>query len=95
MGVRKKGRELRVRVEGQFTCNNAFLAVEAAKAGFGIAFVPDFHAQSAIDDGSVVRLMNDWCPPFAGYHLYYTSRRQNSPAFALLLAELRRRLKST
>lgn len=86
----KEGREVKVRVEGQFTCNSAPLAVEAAKAGFGIAFVPEFHVQAAIEDGTVIRIMEDWCPPFAGFHLYYPSRRQNSPAFMLLLGELRR-----
>ncbi len=87
----RDGREVKVRVEGQFTCNNAPLAVEAAKAGFGIAFVPKFHSETALTEGTVERVLEDWCPDFAGYHLYYPSRRQNFPAFTLLLEELRRR----
>lgn len=85
----KDGREIRVKVEGQFVCNTAPLAVAAAASDLGIAFVPDFHAQEAVDTGNVVPLLEDWCQPFAGYHLYYPSRRQSSTAFSLLLAELR------
>ena len=87
----REGREVKVRVEGRFTCNSAVLAVRAAAAGVGIAFVPDFHAFEALATGSVIRVLEGWCSPFAGYHLYYPSRRQNSRAFALLLEEVRYR----
>jgi DNA-binding transcriptional LysR family regulator len=85
----KDGRELRVRVEGQLVFNKASLVVEAAVAGFGLALVPDDHVTDALADGRLVRVLEDWCPPFAGYHLYYPSRRQQSPAFALVVDALR------
>jgi DNA-binding transcriptional LysR family regulator len=87
----KDGRDVKVRVEGQFICNDAPLAVEAAKAGFGIAYVPDYHVGSELTHGSLIRLMEDWCPTFSGFHLYYPSRRQKTPAFSILLDELRQR----
>lgn len=80
----KGGRELRVRVDGQLTFNNVTLVVEAARAGFGLAFVPEDHVMPHLADGSLVRVLEDWCPPFSGYHLYYPSRRQTSPALLLL-----------
>lgn len=87
----RNGREVRVRVEGRFTCNHAGLAVRAAEAGLGIAFVPHFHAADALAAGSVVRVLEEWCPPFDGYHLYYPSRRHNGRAFELLVDALRHR----
>ena len=87
----KDGRELKVRVEGQLVLNNARMIAQAARAGFGLAFIPDDHVQPYLADGSLVRVLEDWCPPFPGYHLYYPSRRQQSPAFALLLEALRYR----
>ena len=87
----KDGRELRVRVEGQLVFNSTPLIMKAALDGLGIAYLPEDHARDAIDDGRLVRVLADWCPPFAGYHLYYPSRRQVSPAFALLVEALRYR----
>jgi len=83
------GRELRVRVEGQLTFNNVDLIVRAAVAGHGIAFLIDDHVQEQLNAGTLVRVLDDWCDPFDGYHLYYPSRRQPSPAFSLLLDALR------
>lgn len=85
----KDGRAIRVRVEGQFTCNSAPLAVKAAREGFGIAYIPDYHAEESLNDGSLVRVMEDWCPRFSGFHLYYPSRRQKTSAFSILLEDLR------
>jgi DNA-binding transcriptional LysR family regulator len=85
----KAGRQLNVRVEGQLTFNKPSLVVEAAEAGFGLAFLPDDHVAEALADGRLVRVLDDWCPPFSGYHLYYPSRRQQAPAFALVLDALR------
>ena len=72
----KDGRELKVRVEGQLVFNNAALLLKAALAGFGLAYVPEDQVQPHIAEGRLVRVLADWCPPFAGYHLYYPSRRQ-------------------
>jgi DNA-binding transcriptional LysR family regulator len=85
----KDGRELRVRVEGQVTVNRPALMIDAAVAGFGVAFVPEDHIAAELADGHLVRVLEDWCPPFPGHHLYYPSRRQQSPAFALVVNALR------
>jgi DNA-binding transcriptional LysR family regulator len=85
----KDGRELRVRVEGQFICNGSAPMLDAALAGFGLAYVPEDTAQVHIASGRLVRVLADWCPFYPGYHLYYPSRRQPTPAFALLVKALR------
>jgi DNA-binding transcriptional LysR family regulator len=87
----KDGRELKVRVEGQLVFNNAFQLIDAALAGFGLAYVPEDLAQPYLAKGRLKRVLGDWCPPWPGYHLYYPSRRQTSPAFALLVDALRHR----
>jgi DNA-binding transcriptional LysR family regulator len=65
--------------------------LNAALAGFGLAYVPDDMAQPYIAKGRLKRVLADWCPPYAGFHLYYPSRRQPSAAFALLVEALRYR----
>jgi len=87
----KSGRVLNVRVEGQLTFNTAGLIRKAALAGMGLACLPLDSLQNEIDKGRLVHVLGDWCPPFPGYHLYYPSRRQQSPAFALLVEALRYR----
>ena len=82
-------RELKVRVEGQLVFNNLTLRLEAALAGLGLAYLPEDHVQRQLADGRLVRVLADWCPPFPGYHLYYPSRRQPTPAFALVVGALR------
>jgi DNA-binding transcriptional LysR family regulator len=83
------GRELRVHVDGQLVLNNTSLILDAALAGFGLAYVPEDQVRAHLADGRLVRVLADWCPPFSGYHLYYPSRRQQTPAFALLVDALR------
>jgi DNA-binding transcriptional LysR family regulator len=85
------GRELKARVEGQLILNGVFQIRNAALAGFGLAYMPADLAQPDIDDGRLIRVLADWCPPWSGYHLYYPSRRQPSAAFALLVEALRYR----
>lgn len=87
----KDGRELRVRVEGQLVFNTATLSVKAALAGDGLAFVPEDRVREHIHAGRLVRVLANWCPPFAGFHLYYPSRRQPTPAFAVFVDALRYR----
>ncbi len=87
----KDGRELRVRVDGQLVFNSIFHILDAAVAGFGLAHVPEDLAQPHIAAGRLRRVLEDWCPAWVGYHLYYPSRRQSSPAFALLVDVLRHR----
>ncbi|MFS8111893.1 LysR family transcriptional regulator [Rhizobium jaguaris] len=88
----KEGRELKVRVEGQLVFNNIALRLNAALVGLGLAYLPEDVVQPYLRDGRLVRILEDWCPPFTGYHLYYPSRRQASPAFALVVNALRRRV---
>lgn len=87
----KDGRELNVRVEGRLTFNGSQPILRAALAGFGLAFVLEDYVHDHLAQGRLVRVLDDWCPPFPGYHLYYPSRRQHSPAFALLVEALRYR----
>jgi DNA-binding transcriptional LysR family regulator len=87
----KGGRELKVRVEGQLVFNNIALRLNAALAGFGLAYLPEDQVQRHLADGRLIRVLAEWCPPFPGYHLYYPSRRQPAPAFAILVDALRYR----
>lgn len=87
----RNGRDLRVRVEGQLIFNTSTLILNAAVAGFGLAYLPEQQVQKHLDGGELVRVLANWCPPFTGYHLYYPSRRQPTPAFALLVDALRYR----
>ena len=85
----KDGRELRVRVEGPLVFNVAPPMLRAALAGLGLAYLFEDQAQAHVAEGRLLRVLDDWCPPFPGYHLYYPSRRQPTPAFALLVDALR------
>jgi DNA-binding transcriptional LysR family regulator len=87
----KAGRALKVRVEGQLVFSATPPMLEAALAGFGLAYVPEGLAQPHIAKRRLIRVLEDWCPPYPGYHLYYPSRRQSSPAFALVVDALRDR----
>ena len=87
----KDGRELKVRVEGQLVFNNIAMRLNAALAGLGLAYLPEDQARPHVAKGRLIQVLADWCPPFPGYHLYYPSRRQPTPAFALLVDALRYR----
>jgi DNA-binding transcriptional LysR family regulator len=87
----KGGRELKVRVEGQLTCNTTAQMLNAAVAGLGLAYVPEGLAQLYLAKSRLKRVLEDWCQPYSGYHLYYPSRRQPSAAFALFVEALRYR----
>jgi DNA-binding transcriptional LysR family regulator len=87
--LEKKGRELKVRVEGQLIFNNMGLRLASTLQGLGLAYMPEDQALPYIANGRLIRVLEDWCPPFPGYHLYYPSRRHSSPAFALLVDALR------
>lgn len=87
----KAGRELKVRVEGQLVFNTVGLRMNAVLAGLGLAYLPEDQVRARIASGELVRVLADWCPPFPGYHLYYPSRRQATPAFSLLVDALRYR----
>jgi DNA-binding transcriptional LysR family regulator len=87
----KGNRQLKVRVEGQLVFNATAQMLNAALAGFGLTYVPEDLAQPHLAKGRLKRVLADWCPPFSGYHLYYPSRRQLMPAFALIIEALRHR----
>jgi len=87
----KDGEAIRVRVEGQVAFNGVPHMLTAALEGFGLAYLPEDVCREALSKGRLVQALADWCPLFPGYHLYYPSRRQPSPAFALIVESLRRR----
>lgn len=85
------GRDLHVRVDGQFVVNNINANLQAAEAGLGLAIVMEDQIRGQLANGSLVRVLEEWCQPFSGYHIYYPSRRQLSPAFSLFVDALRYR----
>jgi DNA-binding transcriptional LysR family regulator len=85
----KEGKPLRVRVEGQVTFNLQAERIDAALSGFGIACIPEDRVQDYIQSGELIQILQDWCPSFPGYYLYYPSRKQHPPAFALMIDALR------
>ncbi len=87
----KNGREKNVRVQGQLVFNKVSMGLEAALAGLGLAYLPEDLVARHVAEGRLVRVLADWCEPFAGYQLYYPSRRQQTRAFSLLVDALRYR----
>jgi DNA-binding transcriptional LysR family regulator len=85
----RKGKQVNVRVDGPLIFNTSPPQVDAALAGLGITLLPEDEVADHIEAGRLVRVLEDWCPFFSGYHLYYPSRRQTSPAFSLVLQALR------
>lgn len=85
----KDGQELRVRVEGQLIFNDVGQVMRATLDGYGLAFLFEDMVGDHVAAGRLVQVLDDWTPPFAGYHLYYPSRRHASPAFSLLVNALR------
>lgn len=85
----RAGREIRVRVDGQVTVNSTALALQAALDGFGITLLPEANVMPLIAAGRLVRLLEDWCEAYPGYHLYYPSRRLVSPALRTIIEGLR------
>lgn len=85
----KRGREINVRVEGQLAVNSLELARSAALEGLGLAYLPEDLVEEQIARKQLARVLDDWCGPFPGYHLYYPSSRQHAPAFAIVLEALR------
>jgi DNA-binding transcriptional LysR family regulator len=90
----KDGKELQVQVEGQAIFNTTPQKLQAALDGAGLATLPDDMVLEHVAAGRLVRVLEDWCPTYPGYHLYYPSRRQASPAFALVVDALRWRVDS-
>jgi DNA-binding transcriptional LysR family regulator len=87
----RAGREIKVRVSGQLVFNTLGLRLESALKGLGLAYLPEDQVLDHVAAGRLVRVLDDWCEPFPGYHLYYPSRRHLSPAFTILVDTLRHR----
>ena len=87
----KDGQELRVRVDGHLTFNSSYAMIDPALNGYGIAYVPEDLVDRHIASGSLVLALDEWSPKFAGYYIYYPSRRQNSAAFKVIVDALRYR----
>jgi len=85
----KRGRTVNVRVEGQMIVNTSAHVPAAAVSGLGIAYLPEEEFAPHIEEGRLIKVLADWCPPFSGYHIYYPSRRLPTPAFTLVLQALR------
>ncbi|PIB92293.1 LysR family transcriptional regulator [Caulobacter sp. FWC2] len=85
----RDGREVKVRVDGQLVFNTIRQRLDSALQGLGLAYMPEDVAAPCIASAELIRVLEDWCPPFTGYHLYYPSRRHASPAFSLLIEALR------
>lgn len=88
------GREFSVRVEGQLTLSNIGPAIDAALDGIGLAYVPTDLVLPYVESGRLLRVLSEWCPTFQGYHLYYPSRRNSSPAFSVFVEAFRHRHKT-
>jgi DNA-binding transcriptional LysR family regulator len=85
----RNGRELIVRVDGQLVFNLSKQILDAALAGFGIAYLPEDTVAPHLERGRLRQVLEPWCAPFSGYHLYYPTRRQSSPALAMVAQALR------
>lgn len=85
----KDGHEVKVRVEGQLVFNNLGMRRDAALRGLGLAYMPEDQVVDEVRRGDLIRVLEDWCEPFWGYHLYYPNRRHTSPAFAVVVDALR------
>lgn len=85
----KDERDLRVRVDGPLTFNTSYAMGDAAISGYGIAYVPEDLVADHVRSGHLAQVLDEWSPKFSGYHLYYPSRRQNSPAFRIVVEALR------
>ena len=85
----KDGQEIKLRVSGQWVFNNSSSIVRAALAGYGLAFVPEDMVREHIAEGQLVRVLDDWCDLYPGYHLYYPNRKEFSRALSVVVDALR------
>jgi DNA-binding transcriptional LysR family regulator len=91
LGAGKGRPEVKVRSDGQLVFNSLAMRLNSALDGLGLAYMPEDHAMPHVRDGRLVRVLEDWCAPFPGYHLYYPSRRHSSSALSVLIDALRYR----
>lgn len=89
----RDGREIKVRVDGQLVFNNLAMRLDAVLSGLGVAYLPEDQIALHVTEGRLERVLDDWCEPFPGYHLYYPNRRHASPAFSIFVETLRQQAK--
>ncbi|HUN97378.1 MAG TPA: LysR family transcriptional regulator [Bradyrhizobium sp.] len=87
----RDGQAIDVRVSGPLIFNEPELMLEAALDGLGVGYLLDYEVAPYVDDGRLIRLLAEWTPPFPGFHLYYSSRRQMRPVLAAFLETIRSR----
>lgn len=83
------GRDFMLRVEGQATFTNSMLVLAGTLDGLGLGYVPYDLAKTYLSDGRLIDVLSEWCPEYEGYHLYYPSRKLNSPAFSAFVEAMR------
>jgi DNA-binding transcriptional LysR family regulator len=85
-----KGDEsLAIAVQGSLLLDELDLVIHAALDGAGLAWVAEDRISDHLASGALLRVLEDWCPPFPGFFLYYPSRRQQPAALAALVDTLR------
>lgn len=87
----RDGHEVKVHVDGQLIFSGGQPILRAALAGFGLAYLPEDIVAKDITAGHLISVLDDWCQPFSGYHLYYPSRQQSLPVFKVVVEALRYR----
>ncbi len=85
----KRGKPVTVSASGPVIVSDAQFMIRAALDGVGLAYILEDYVAEHIAHGDLVRVLDDWCPPFDGYFLYYPSRRHGSPALQALVDTLR------
>jgi DNA-binding transcriptional LysR family regulator len=79
----------RISVDGRVIVNDTYLAIRAAADGLGIAYTIESLAEPFLRSGQLVRILEDWSPPFEGLILYYPGRRQVPAALRALIDMIR------
>lgn len=87
--LEKNGHEVNVKVDGQLVFNNIAMRLNSALDGLGLAYLPEDQVLAHVVQGRLIRVLEDWCPSFPGYYLYYPNRQHTSSAFSLLVDALR------
>jgi DNA-binding transcriptional LysR family regulator len=81
--------KMEVAVDGPLIFDAGGMIVDAVLAGLGIGYVLEDRARAHFQAGALVRLLQEWCPPFPGFHLYYPGQRQLSPALGAFIEAIR------
>ncbi|MCU6680375.1 LysR family transcriptional regulator [Leclercia tamurae] len=77
------------RVDGPLIFNTVYAALDAALAGYGLAYVPEILARPGLENGHLQAVLEAWCPPRQGFHIFYSSERQLLPALSMIIETLR------